>query len=556
MFGLRRPFGIAVVFAGLLLGCSPDNDPYFPTDGGRDDVARIDILPCSAVSDSDGDTIADQYETTADTDGDTTPNHLDDDSDGDTIPDRDEADNGGDFCTYPRDTDGDTVIDALDRDADNDGLGDDEERGRYGTDPLNPDSDGDTVTDLGETAYGSDPLDRGSTISPDDYFVVLPYMDPEQHRELTFGTNLQVADVYFLMDSTGSMSGTIENVVSSLIGTIVPGLRAAIPDVQMGVGAFNDYPTSPYGDDGSWSGSPDQPFWHDQDITPDDGAVQRALQGVLDRPRGSGSDWSESYVPALWMTASGRGTYEGGASIPDKTCPAIPDEVSPRRGYPCFRPGALPIVVLVGDAPWHNYPNNTTNTGEADYSFTAPYYDAALSELLGIGARVVGVCARCTGGAGDWAYEYQAAAAVDTGTVGSAGEPLVSISPDGSVSTGIVSMIETLAFFTPQDVSTTTEDDLTDLYTFDARQFIIRITPVNAVPVTGAERWDDTTFYMVQPGTSVVFDVTFHNTVFPPRDVAAVFKATIVVMGNGVARLDARTVIIIVPPEGDWVPII
>jgi hypothetical protein len=34
-----------------------------------------------------------------------------------------------------------------------------------------------------------------------------------------------------------------------------------------------------------------------------------------------------------------------------------------------------------------------------------------------------------------------------------------------------------------------------------------------------------------------------------------VFKATIVVLGNGVARLDQRTVIIIVPPTGDWVPI-
>jgi hypothetical protein len=32
-----------------------------------------------------------------------------------------------------------------------------------------------------------------------------------------------------------------------------------------------------------------------------------------------------------------------------------------------------------------------------------------------------------------------------------------------------------------------------------------------------------------------------------------VFKATIVVLGNGVARLDERIVIIIVPPTGEWV---
>ncbi|MBN1773095.1 MAG: hypothetical protein JXB32_17645, partial [Deltaproteobacteria bacterium] len=89
---------------------------------------------------------------------------------------------------------------------------------------------------------------------------------------------------------------------------------------------------------------------------------------------------------------------------------------------------------------------------------------------------------------------------------------------------------------------------------FDARQFITRITPVSCSPTEGCPRgFDDTTFFGVQPGTLVTFDVTFYNGVFPPRETASVFKATIVVLGNGVARLDERTVIIIVPPTGDWV---
>jgi hypothetical protein len=121
------------------------------------------------------------------------------------------------------------------------------------------------------------------------------------------------------------------------------------------------------------------------------------------------------------------------------------------------------------------------------------------------------------------------------------------------VSSDIVEMIGTLASFTPQDVTTTTEDDPTDLYGFDARLFIKRIVPVSAFPATGVESWDDTTFYQVQPGTRVTFDVTFENTVFEPRESAAVFKAVIGVVGNGVARLDSREVIIIVPPTGDWV---
>jgi hypothetical protein len=545
-----RGIGVACVFL-LAAACSPGDDSgYHLTDGGRDDAARPDILPCSSVTDVDGDTVGDQYEgLSVDSDGDTIPNAGDTDSDGDTISDAEEAGNGGDYCTYPRDSDGDAIIDALDTDSDNDGVTDADERSRYSTDPTLPDSDGDTITDLGEVAYGSDPTDPTSSIREGDFFVILPYMDPAVVRPLDFGTNLQVADVYFLMDSTGSMSGTIENVTASLASTIVPGL-AVIPDVQIGVGAFNDFPTSPYGDTGYYGGT-DMPYWHDQDITADIGAVQTALNNVAARPRGSGADWSESYVVAMHITASGRGTYEGGASIPDRVdCYA--DGVTP-VGYPCFRAGALPIIILIGDAPWHNYPDNPTNTGESDYTFPTPYYADALSELLRIGARVIGVCARCTGGAGDWAWLYQQAVARDTGAVDASGEPLVEISADGTVSDRIVDMIGTLATFTPQDVTTVTEDDSTDLYGFDARLFIKRIVPVSAFPATGVERWDDTTFYQVQPGTRVTFDVTFENTVFEPRESAAVFKAVIGVVGNGVARLDSREVIIIVPPTGDWV---
>lgn len=547
MYGLPRIL-VAVLCLSGALGCSPGDEPYYPPpDGGRDDTAGVDILPCSMLTDTDGDTIADQYESTADTDGDGVPNHLDDDSDGDTISDRDEAGNGGDFCTYPRNSDSDGTPDAFDRDSDNDGLGDDEEHGRYHTDPYNVDSDGDTVTDLGETAYGSDPLDNGSTISADDFFVILPYLEPEQNRELTFGTNLQVADVYFLMDSTGSMDGSIENVVSSLASVIVPAVEAEIPDVAMGVGSMNDFPTGSYGDCAR-TGC-DQPFWHWLNVTADDvPAVQRALQQVLDNPRGYGADSPESYVPAVWITATGNGMTDGGASVPPQSCPAMPDEPRPRRGYPCFRPGALPIVVLVGDAPWHNGPAN-----EYLYSFSTTMYADALNAMLDIGARFIGVYVDHWMSEGLTAMQ---ALAQDTGTVDASGRPLVSTSADGSVSRDIVDMIQTLANFTPQDVSTTTEDDPGDLYGVDARQFITRITPVRAVPPDGAARWDDTTFYMVQPGTQVVFNVTFYNGIFPPLEVAAVFKARIVVVGNGVARLDERQVVIIVPPTGDWVPII
>ena len=87
----------------------------------------------------------------------------------------------------------------------------------------------------------------------------------------------------------------------------------------------------------------------------------------------------------------------------------------------------------------------------------------------------------------------------------------------------------------------------------DARQFIKAIVPLSAYPDTGIASMDSTTFYQVQPGTQVTFTVHFYNDIFPARDSAAVFQVTIIVRGNGVARLDSRRVIVIVPPNGDWV---
>ena len=63
----------------------------------------------------------------------------------------------------------------------------------------------------------STPFTAAGAYSPKarDYPV---YMAPDhEHRNLTFGTNLQVADVYFLIDTTGSMSDEIGRIKASLL---------------------------------------------------------------------------------------------------------------------------------------------------------------------------------------------------------------------------------------------------------------------------------------------------------------------------------------------------
>ena len=132
----------------------------------------------------------------------------------------------------------------------------------------------DGVTDLGEVeGTMTDPLDPSSTIPADDFFVVLPWNGPRENRLLRFGTDISVADIYFLIDTTGSMGSPISNVQSSL-SMLVSEIATRIPNAQMGVGQFRDLPL---GGGLTGYGSPgDMAYANEQDITDNTGAVQTA----------------------------------------------------------------------------------------------------------------------------------------------------------------------------------------------------------------------------------------------------------------------------------------
>jgi len=578
------------LFAILLAACNPGSTG--PTrDGGPGADGSLPpgvdggpVLDCDdSEPDMDGDGIADRIEGEGDADGDGTPNRLDDDSDGDGILDRDEA---GTSPCRPPDSDGDGAFDFVDTDSDNDGLSDEREA-MLGTDPRNRDSDGDGVTDLAEVdGTGTDPNDATSTIPEDDFFVVLPYEGDRQDRTLRFGTNITKADVFFLVDMTGSMQGERTNLINGLVDTIIPGVQAAIPDVYFGAGGFDDYPIEPYGHiegrfpNGSlpWpsSGAGDRPFYllspmipADEDAggwslsaspttcptnlaTHDVGTITGSANGIPDileavqgLPCHFGNDGPESYVPALWATATGMGLNWSGGSIPPQSCPTVLDEDGERTGYPCFRPGALPIVLLFGDAAFHNGPSNAN-----PYSFASPSYMEAIDELNGIGARVLGIF---SGGSSSPHFQ---ATSTDTGTVDGSGAPLFfPISGDGSgLSGAVVDAVADLVGGTPQDVSTRQENVPGNPDDFDATTFIKSIVPIEGylggVPGTGYDTRDETTFYQVIPGTLVDFGIDFYNDVRTPPDTAEIHRARIWVVGNGVADLDSREVYIIVPPEG------
>jgi len=175
-----------------------------------------DTVPDYMDTDNDGDTIPDILERPyVDTDGDGFYNIYDLDSDGDTIPDSEEV---GSDPTNPRDSDGDGIPDFLDTDSDNDGLSDAKER-QIGTNPYNPDSDGDGVNDMVEVGAGTDPLDPADNPEARGNFVfIVPYQEESSPKKasLSFATSVQIVDLYFAIDSSGSMGGEIGALKTSL----------------------------------------------------------------------------------------------------------------------------------------------------------------------------------------------------------------------------------------------------------------------------------------------------------------------------------------------------
>jgi hypothetical protein len=510
-----------------------------------------DTVPDYMDLDSDNDSITDQQERPADSDidGDLVPDRHDLDTDGDGIPDATEA-GDTDPHTWPRDTDGDGTPDFRDIDSDNDGLSDSWEF-EHGLNPFEEDSDGDGVPDLIEVGAGTDPLDASSNPTTEgNFYFLVPYMeDPDPPEDtLVFTTDLQKADVFFIMDTTGSMGGAITNLQSTLSTSIIPAVAAIIPDVWFGVGRHDDYPYGGYGSS-TWG---DVAFQLVQRMTASATDAQIAVDSL---DLHGGSDGEESQVPALWATATGLGldTY----LPPQDAC------ASSEVGYPCFRTGSVPIVVLITDAPYHNGPG-----GYAPYSISGhvpPTYDEAVTALNAIHAKVIAVVA---GGWGE-AMSHATSITTDTGAVDVGGSPLLYTTGwDGTgLGSEIVDGIETMAHQVPIDVSAAARDDDTDMV--DATYFIASIVPnvvggitdpadpsiicVGGLPVDDMD--GDTvldTFVGILPGTPVCFDITPRmNDIIEATEEPQVFKAYIDVVGDGITVLDSRDVYFLIPPHID-----
>ncbi|HEY8432591.1 MAG TPA: vWA domain-containing protein [Sandaracinaceae bacterium] len=396
-----------------------------------------------------------------------------------------------------------------------------------------PELEGGVETDAGRDAGRDAGTDAGPDAGPPmpDECIELPYLEPPSELEVSFRAQILSADVFFLVDVTGSMGEEIDQIRARLRDEITPGLVAAIPDVRFGVGHFADFPIPErnYGD-------------IDDDLfvllTRAVGNVS-VVQMAVDRlPLQGGRDGPEALVEALYLTATGEGF---GRFAPPASCP--PGTV----GYPCFRADGSRIILAFTDAPSHNGPG-----GHDAYEGISPpphTYDVTVNALRMIGAKVLGLYSGGAGGVGEMDL---VALARDTGAIREDGTPIVfDIGRSGtSLGPSVVEAVRSLVEEVPIDVDVLLEDFEGD--SFDALSFVRGVIADRAEPADGATNLGDR-FVDVRPGTRVFFRIVLANDLIPQTDEPQRFYMRVVLRGDGVTRLQETLLEVLVPPTGGGV---
>nr|MDQ3958072.1 VWA domain-containing protein [Actinomycetota bacterium] len=139
-------------------------------------------------------------------------------------------------------------------------------------------------------------------------------------------------DVFFLVDTSDSMDPTINGLREGM-NEIVEELAKSKIDVRFGVGSYKDYPIPGYGDPRAG----DYPYRLDRDIGPANASFTEALETLTSS---GGGDLPESQLTGVHQTATGSGD---------------PGFVPAGEGA-SFRAGALPVIVHITDAAFHNSP--------------------------------------------------------------------------------------------------------------------------------------------------------------------------------------------------------
>ncbi|MBO6934213.1 MAG: hypothetical protein JJ863_04540 [Deltaproteobacteria bacterium] len=266
------------------------------------------------------------------------------------------------------------------------------------------------AADLGmPVPEGGEPLEPLSFEVPEDGSSIV--------MKSTMPTGIEHADIYLLVDTTASLREELELLQRSIVGPsgLVARLREEIPDSRIGLGTFADYGVTPYGS----TADGDTAYTHRVDPTDDIAALEAAV-GALEL--GNGNDVAESMVPALWSMATGFGLAgPSGWTEGRRESSTWGECEAGAQGWPCFRPDAAALVIVVTDAISHNGPDGLEAYDDAMLGAAPPTWEATRVALESLGARVLFVTTDADGEATAMARTL----ATETGAVDDSGMPLV-----------------------------------------------------------------------------------------------------------------------------------
>jgi photosystem II stability/assembly factor-like uncharacterized protein len=228
-------------------------------------------------------------------------------------------------------------------------------------------------------------------LAPETNVVAL---QPGQTKTLPYDLDLPPTptplDVFFLIDTTGSMGGVIDALRLAL-ARIVNDLSLSGIRASFGVGSFKDFPKN------GWGGTGDKPYELYREIGPVDQSLQIALQRLQ---ASGGGDGPEAQFAAI---------YE---AVHDAAgMPTLLDEAD----YPTeWRNGALRLAVVATDTTSHEG-TDATPANAAPGAYPGASYDRMVQALLAAHVRTVGIAA------GSEAKPPLRAHAQDTGSLAPAG---------------------------------------------------------------------------------------------------------------------------------------
>ncbi len=344
-----------------------------------------------------------------------------------------------------------------------------------------------------------------------------------------------------------------------------PAITGCIPNLWSGAGVF-----------GSASSSAPCKFQYPCDVNQGGGLfVYRNLLNVQPDPaktkaavpdRCWGAPCWEPALAATFYAVTGWGrqtALANGYTVPQVNVEEPDPCPAGHRGYPCFRPGSLPILLLIGNEPFSEcYLPDGAGLGNCSMSPHPTMVPRSFPEVSGavnkLGAKVIGI-------QGDGTFNVRAQLAEDfatlckeTGSVNAKGEPFVFDGVDDAAAEAIAKGIRELASKLSLDMSARVVDDSSDpVDAVEAFVDHLEVHPAGTGECVGWKQVKDDdgdghpeTYLAVPAGTSACWKIHVkQNTTIVATEQVQLYTADVELWGNGVTKLDTRKIYFVVPPK-------